>query len=37
MGLSTLNEKIQNYDEIFKTADTNLYKAKEAGRNIIVS
>ncbi|MBP9490969.1 MAG: sensor domain-containing diguanylate cyclase [Aliarcobacter sp.] len=37
MGLATLNEETQNYDEIFKTADTNLYKAKEAGRNIIVS
>ena len=37
MGLATLNEKNQNYNEIFKTADTNLYEAKRNGRNIIVS
>lgn len=36
MGLATLNEKNQNYNEIFKTADTNLYEAKRNGRNIIV-
>lgn len=37
MGLATLNEQNQNYNEIFKTADTNLYEAKHNGRNIIVS
>lgn len=37
IGLSTFNETTQTYDEIFKIADKNLYKAKNSGRNIIVS
>lgn len=37
IGLSTFNETTQTYDEIFKMADKNLYKAKNSGRNIIVS
>ena len=37
VGLSTFNENNQTYNEIFKTADTNLYEAKRKGRNIIVS
>lgn len=37
IGLSTFNETTQTYDEIFKMTDKNLYKAKNSGRNIIVS
>lgn len=36
IGLSTLDEKNQTYNQILKTADTNLYEAKRNGRNIIV-
>lgn len=36
LGISTLENKEQTYKELFKIADTNLYKAKENGRNIVI-
>ncbi len=37
MGISSLNLINQTYSDIFKAADENLYKAKDLGRNMVIS
>ncbi len=35
-GIASFDEKNNTFDEIFKKADSRLYKAKESGKNVIV-
>ena len=36
-GISIKNENLQDFKEFIKVADLNLYKAKESGRNKVIS